>query len=173
MLLTGQKLLLTDSATRPQKRKLNVVSVDRADLALGDEADVLGLVASGGRLRIVALGGDGFDASYDLDASLWQPLKKKKPEKGVRYRNASGPIRSVVIKSGKRLLVKGKGDALDQSLASEPSVVEVELVLGARRFCLAFGGSGPFKAGKKLLRRKAADASGCPVASSPSGAFVD
>jgi hypothetical protein len=149
-----------------------VLSKDGAGLALGDESAVLALVASGGSLRVTAVGGDGFDESYPLAASAWRPLRKKKPEKGVRYKNKSGPVRVVVIKSGKRLLVKGKGEGLGHSLASEPDVVQVELQLGTRHFCLEFGGSGPFKAGKKLLRRKAPVASGCPAAGSPSGAFL-
>jgi len=171
-LLTGAKLLLTDNSAKPRKRKLVVVSKDGAGLVLGDESAVLALIASGGSLRVAAIGGDGFDTSYPLAASSWQPLRKKKPEKGVRYKNKGGPVRAIVIKSGKRLLVKGKGEGLGHSLAGEPDAVQVELRVGARRFCLEFGGPGRFKPGKKLLRKNMPTASECPDLGSPSGAFL-
>jgi hypothetical protein len=58
--------------------------------------------------------------------------------------------------------VAGRGPLLQHTLATEPTVVEVELRLGPYRYCLAFGGTAQrFTAGKKLVRKKAARPTSC------------
>jgi hypothetical protein len=141
-----------------------VVSTDGARLTLGDPARIPALILQGGRLRILAIGRDVFDHTYQLDAFGWTLIKAKKPEKGVRYKSKSGPITKVLFKVGKRLVVKGKGEELVQRLADEPVVVRAELWIGGRRFCLEFGGEKrTFTPGKKLLRKNASAPGACPT----------
>lgn len=161
--LAGAKLLLKDRPTDTNKRRLQVLSRDGAALGLADVSDVAALIAAGGTLRVTAVGGDAFDATYPLPADGWALLKAKTPAKGVRFKNAGGPITKITLKAGKQLQVQGKGTALEQSLGAEPDEVRVELRIGTRRYCLAFGGtSSTFTAGKTLNRKSAAAPAACP-----------
>lgn len=176
--LSGKKLLLKDNATKPQKESLQLISKDAgADQGAGpgsaDDPTV-----SGGSLRLVGnLGssvGGAFDETYDLPAANWKPLKKKKPEKGWKFAKGT-PIKSVVLKTGKQIAIKGKGEALGIDLGSEPSEVSAELRIGGRTYCFTFGGEIKFKQGKQFLAKNAGQATACPGSAdgSPSGAFVD
>jgi hypothetical protein len=149
-------------ATKPSSRHLIVRSKDQMQTDLGDAAGIAALLAEGGRLRLVAVGGDGFDVTIPLPGSGWKVLKKKRPEKGVRFRGA-GAIREVVIKPGKQLGVKGQGADLGFTLLEEPEAVQVQVELGDRQLCLEFPRPGKFVAQKRLLRANAAPAPACPA----------
>jgi hypothetical protein len=149
--LGGTMLMLQD---RP--RRLLVSSHDASQLVVGNGADVPAVVAAGGSLHVEALGGDGFDQTYPLPASGWHLLRPKRPSHGVRYRDRNGPITTVVLKASQSLIVRGSGPQLEQSLASNPATVEVELDLGEYRYRLEFGGVPRFKVNKRLVRRHAA-----------------
>jgi hypothetical protein len=175
-LLPGKKLLLKDNATKPQKKALQVIAKDPAvDLILpGSPSDP---TIVGGTLRVVGtIGtsvGGAFDDTYDLPAANWQPIKKKNPDKGYKFKKGD-PIKSVLLKNGKMAKIKGKGAGLGHNLATQPNSVGVVLTIGTRTFCLGFGGEEKFKENKKLLAKNAPIPNGCPgAAASPSGAFVD
>lgn len=160
-MLSGHALLLSQNPKKPDSRRAQVVSKDRAQLDLGSDVDVAALQAADGWLRVRAAGDGGFDVTYPLPAGGWKPLKAKKPAKGLKH-PGHGPITKVVLTSGKQLLVTAKGQALGIDLATKLGPVQVELALGARRYCLEFGGRERFKAGKRLLRRKSERATACP-----------
>jgi hypothetical protein len=161
--LSGAKLVLKDRASNAAKRRLAVLSRDAAQLGLADVPDVPALFASGGSLRVIAVGGDGFGATYLLPHDGWRLLKPKAPAKGLRFKARGGPITKVTLKAGKRLQILGKGAALQQSLALEPDLVLLELRVGTRRYCLAFGGTEKkFTTSKSLLRKDAGRPVGCP-----------
>jgi hypothetical protein len=161
--LTGQSLVLKDETRRPSARRFRLVSTDREGLTLGAVPAIPSLIAQGGSLRVVAIGGDEFSKTYPLAARGWQLIDRRHPDRGVRYRNESSAIELVRFEVGKRLVVQGDGINLDQSLAREPSVVEVELRIGPREFCLAFGGERKQFAPRKRLRRmRAGRPATCP-----------
>jgi hypothetical protein len=166
--LGGTTLMLQDTPGRPARRRFLVRSNDTPQLVLGDGADIPGLIAQGGSLTVVAIGGDGFETTYPLAAEGWRPLRRRNPGYGVRYRDKAGPITTVVFKAGQLLEVTGTGPQLVQSLNSEPDMVEVELRLGGYRYRLAFGDGAPhqFRANKRLLRRWATRPRECSFAGS-------
>lgn len=157
--LSGRRLLLQDHPRKPQVRRLEATSTDKAQLDLG--GDVPALLAAGGSLRLRAMGGDGFDATIPLPAGGWAPLDRKKPAKGIRFRGR-GTVRTLVIKPGKTLLVKGRGVGLGFTLGQEPGIVQLEVTIGDRRLCLEFPPPGKFTSGKRLVRTKAQRARECP-----------
>jgi len=163
LLLTGRKLLLGDSATRPAKRKLVLLSKDPA-LTLGDgNGSADDPVANDGSLRVVAVGGDGFDATYPLERTGWAYLKGEGENRGYKFRKGT-PVRKVILKPGKSLKILAKGEALEHTLATQPASVLVELRLGARRYCFEFGGTPAFKADKRYRATDAAAPTDCPGA---------
>lgn len=155
--------MLAVKPRRPSARRFRMVSIDKRRLTLGAPGDVPGLIAMGGTLRIVAIGGDGFAKTYDLDPKNWRLIAPTDPGRGVRYTDEAGAIESVMFETAKRLVVTGEGAELDESLDREPAVVKVELRIGSRAFCLVFGGKERhFAAGTRLLRRKAERPAVCP-----------
>jgi hypothetical protein len=141
-----------------------MLSTDKSQLSLGDAAGLPGLIAQGGSLRIVAVGGDGFAKTYPLDAAQWRLIQPRRPGKGVYYADKNGPITKVQFEAGKRLLVQGKGAELEQSLGAEPSQVLVTLRIGSRLYCLAFGGTHKEFARKSKLHRTGSEAPAtCPA----------
>ena len=155
--------MLKDKASNAAKRRLAILSHDAAQLGLADVPDVTALFAAGGSLRVTAVGGDGFDATYPLPRDGWDVLKTKTPAKGVRFKDKAGPITKVTLKAGKQLQVAGKGAALQHSLALEPDLVRLELRIGTRRYCLEFGGTeSDFTASKQLRRKDAGRPAACP-----------
>jgi hypothetical protein len=169
-LLSGKKLLL-------KKSVLNLLSKDPA-ITLGDGDESLDdPTLYGGSLRVYAAGGDGFDDTYELPASLWRYLLQppKYPDGGYgpyaapsvgsvigyKFRKAD-PVTSITVKPGKQVKIVGKGTALGDTLASDPRPVLVELRLGAARYCFAFGGTVAFTADKKYLAKDAPAAAACP-----------
>jgi hypothetical protein len=155
-LLSGVTLRLTDRPGKPRKRDLRIVSKDRELL------DATELPLGEATLRVLAVGGDGFAATYSLPAEGWKPIAPKNPGRGLSYRSKDGPIRKIVLKTGKQLSIRGRGDGLVQTLGTEPERVQVELRLGARRHCLEFGGASDFRAEHRLERRNAPRPDACP-----------
>jgi hypothetical protein len=149
--LAGAKLALRDNPANAAKRALQVVSRDAAvNLGAGNGTsdDPTG---GGGRLRVRttagcgAAGADACDDTYDLPPSGWTRTGKG-ANKGYRYRDgaqANGPIKSVVVKPGRRRLVsaKGKGSGLGHMLLATPAPVDIVLSTGTRDYCLRFGGT--------------------------------
>jgi cysteine-rich repeat protein len=156
------KLMLEDQPGRPTRRRLLVRSLDAPQLVVGDGTDVSALLAEGGSLHVVAVGADGFDATYPLAARRWRPLRQGNPGYGVRYRDKAGPITQVLLKSHQLLEVTGTGARLVQSLGSEPAMVNIDLQLGRYRYRLEFGGdTQKFKTNKRLFRRSGGGPAEC------------
>jgi hypothetical protein len=148
----GAKLILRDHPVHPARRRLTFRSDDAAGLGLGGN-DASALLAEGGRLRIVGIGGDAFDTEYALAPSRWALLDASDPAAGVRYANSDGPIGKIVFRAGESVRLTGKGAQLGHSLGSEPALVQVDLQLGGRRYCAEFGGaSHRFVRGARLAR---------------------
>jgi hypothetical protein len=157
--VSGASLLLKDSA-KTQKRRLVVVSKDSSlsvGLGVGTEDDP---TQQGGKLRVRSVGG-GFDATYDLEPIGWRLLKKKDPSKGWKYTKGNA-IKLAILKAGRSLRIVGRGAALQHALASDPSPVDVVFSLGARRFCMGFGGTTKFKQGASYTAKDAPPPAKCP-----------
>ena len=168
--LGGRKLLLKDHGSKPQKRRLLLVSKDAA-ITLGggpDSAD--DPRSAGGSLRVAA--GTLFDTTYELAAANWKPLKAKDPTKGWKYTKGI-PIKKVLVKPGKQIKIIGKGGELEHALATDPRPVEVVLTLGRQRYCWQFGGDVRFAEGRRYLAKNAGAAAACPPVGSVSGAFLE
>jgi len=75
----------------------------------------------------------------------------------------TGPFTSLQVKNGKQIKIVGHGEGLGHSLAADPKPVLVELRVGGARYCMGFGGTVKFTAGKKFQAKDstAADAA-CP-----------
>jgi cysteine-rich repeat protein len=158
----GTELLLRDRPGRPAARRLVLLSRDATDLMGGARAAVPSAPLAGS-LRMVAIGGDGFDVTYPLDASGWREIRRRNVATGVRYDGRSGPITTVVLRRKDGLRVLGRGPRLGHTLGAEPDVVQVELRLGQERYCFAFGGAVQrFTPGTSLLRRNAQPPGACP-----------
>lgn len=168
--LTGKQLLLRDNPN-PQKRALAVSSRDTAITLGAGPGSADDPTAGGGSLRVRTAAGCGTgtqicDQTYGLPAVGWSVLGKPGKIKGYAYRDpdqVNGPIRSVVVKVGRRrvLAAKGKGSGLDAVLAADPSPVDVLVRTGAKRYCLRFPSAAKFKAGKRYVVTNAAAPAAC------------
>jgi hypothetical protein len=152
--ITGTRLLLKTGA-KPAKSALQLLAKD-ASIALADPRQ------AGGTLHVFTTAGDAFDATYPLAASGWKAIGKPKAIKGYRFKGGSGPIKLVLVKAGKIVKIVGKGAALRQSLALDPQPVDVVLTAGAARYCVSFGGTPTFTAGKRFLATNAPPPNACP-----------
>ena len=115
---------------------------------------------AGGAVRIRTTAGDAFDLEAILPASAWRTIGKPDTPRGYRYKT-DGPIRSVTIKSGGLLRIVGSGADLALSLQTDPNPVVVELAIGARRYCMEFGGDATFKPGRRFVARAASAPAQC------------
>jgi hypothetical protein len=158
--ISGASLVLKDSV-KTQKRKLVVVSKDSSlsiGLGAGTDDDP---TQKGSSLRVRSAGG-GFDATYDLEPIGWRPLKKKDPSKGWKYTKGNA-IKLALLKAGRSLRIVGRGAALQHALATPPSPVDVVFSLGARRYCMTFGGATKFKVGASFSAKDAPPPATCPA----------
>jgi len=152
--IAGTKLLLKANPTKAAKKALVLVAKDAA-IRLGDPTQL------GGSLRVVTTAGDAFDTSYPLAASHWKPIGKPGAVKGYRFTDATGPIKSVVVKRARIAKAVGKGSGLGHTLAADPDPVTILLATGVQRYCMSFGG-GKFVAGKKYLATHDPPPPACP-----------
>ena len=151
--VAGRLLLLKDSPNA-QKRRLVLVSKDPTVTIGQGQGSGDDPTQHGGSLRVRSLSA-GFDATYDLEPIGWRLLKKRDPAKGWKY-NKGNAIKLAVLKNGKVLRIVGRGAALQHALAMDPNPVAVAFALGARRYCMEFGGAPKFTAGKSFSARDAA-----------------
>ena len=170
--ISGKKLLLKDDAADPAKRKLLVVSHDSAiNLGAGNgSAD--DPTVGGGSVRVRTAAGCGTggtqpcDDTYSLPARSWKLIGKAGQNKGYAYKDpalANGPIRGATVKAkAHTVLVAGKGSGLGGGVAADPTSVDLVLTLGAKRYCMHFGGTEKLKVGKKATFQNAASPSACP-----------
>jgi polyvinyl alcohol dehydrogenase (cytochrome) len=150
--LAGRQLRLTDGASK----SIAVRSTDPAIALGGGAGTVDDPTKFGGSLRVRASAGDQFDDAYPLPGSGWHAQGG-----GYTFRLRGGPISHVTVRPGHQVLVAGRG-ALSQTLAANPAAVEVILQLGARRFCMAFGGTETFQAGRRFRAVNAPAPAACP-----------
>lgn len=154
-LLSGRKLVLADRPGRPAKRRMVVLSKDRTlavDTVDGDPT------TGGASLRVVA-GTGSFDVVYPLSDG-WQLRGRSR----AWMRAGDLPIRKVVVTPGKGLRIVGTGAALGHSLVADPGAIAVELRLGARYYCLEFGGESRVRSPRKIVAVDAPVAGRCPTA---------
>lgn len=133
-----------------------------AAIDLGKPGDVP--TAAGAALWI---SGDGFATMIDLPAARWKFLGKLPGGvTGFRYddpKRESGPITNVTVTKGKQLRLTGSGNLLGFALGdTDPSPIHADLLLGTKKFCMEFGGSVKFQAGKLLSAKNAPAPSSCP-----------
>src|SRR5262249_1198270 len=117
---------------------------------------------NGGSLRVSSA---GFDDTYPLPAGSWVYLGAQGAGKGYVYRDkllANGPVKTLTLKSGKLVKASGKGAGLGDSLAVAPTPVSVVLTTGARKYCMSFGGTAIFQAGKSYSAKDAPAPGSCP-----------
>jgi len=151
--LAGDKLILRDDARRPAKRQAMVLSKD-GELTLDLPGSAGDPTIDGAWLTLT--GTPGVVLAQELPAAGWKLVGKPTSPKGYRYDDAKGvfgPVTSVLVKARKLVKIIAKGDGLALSLAEDPRPVDVELELGTRRYCLAFGGTGKLTPGTKLLAK--------------------
>ena len=75
---------------------------------------------------------------------------------------AAGPITKALLKGGRRLKVSGKGSGLLFSLATNPEPVDVVLTTGGKPYCMTFGGTVKFTAGRTYSAKNASAPGACP-----------
>jgi len=161
--LAGDELLLRDDARRPAKRRALVLSKDVA-LTLDFPGSAGDPTVDGAWLALTAA--PGVVLTQELPAAGWRVVGKPASPKGYRYddqRGVFGPVTSVLAKARKLIKITAKGDGLALSLAEDPRPVDVELRLGARRYCLAFGGTAKLTPGTKLLAKGSAPPATCTL----------
>jgi len=169
--LSGKKLLLKDDPADPAKRKL-VASSHDASINLGagngspDDPTIFGgsfLVRTGAGCGTG--GAQPCDNTYSLPAGSWKLIGKPGQGKGYVYKDpalANGPIRSAIVKGkAHAVVVMGKGSGLGDGVGADPNPVDLGLTLGAKRYCMHFGGTEKLKVGKKATFQNAATPGGC------------
>lgn len=160
-LLSGTRLVLK-ARPDPSVRKLSASSHDPG-LTLGEgRGSADDPTANGGTLRLVAQVGEPFDVSFALPAPSWRAAGRR----GYRYRQRTrerlGPVREIVLKAGRLLLVRAAGGELPFTLAGNPNPVAVVLTMGAERYCMQFGGEVRFRPGRRLKATAAPPPASCP-----------
>lgn len=164
-LLPGTKLLVSDPAAKPAKRKIELVAktplVETPAPGSDDPTQI------GGALRIANPKSGGDDALLALPAAGWQGLGRPAGSKGWQYkdpRRALGACTSVVAKPGKSVTATCKGAAIPFTL-DEPSQgsIAVSLTLGDDQpQCMHFGGTVR-KDRPGIFKARNAPALSCPL----------
>ena len=161
--ITGRKLVLRARRrgdgvnVKVQTREQIVTSTPPMD---GTAADP---VLHGGAVRVRSATG-GFDRGFALPRQNWEYLGDSGENEGFRYRirGGSGAIRSVVVKDGKVAKIVGGALDLRTSLGTDPDPVDVSLVLGNQRYCMAFGGATRFESTRRFAALDAPAPGACP-----------
>ena len=159
--ISGQQLTLTDNPNAA-KRKVSVSSNDTAITLGNGNGSADDPTRSGGSLRIRTSAGDVFDTTYSMPPKGWKTIGGSGKNKGYRFASKTGLIKSAVVQPGKQVKVTGKG-ALMHMLSTNPNPVDVVLRTGAKRYCMEFGGTTTFQAGKQFKAKNAAAPSSCPT----------
>ncbi|HLY36599.1 MAG TPA: PQQ-dependent sugar dehydrogenase [Candidatus Binatia bacterium] len=158
-LLSGRSLKLTDNVD-PTRRSLKTISTDATiDVASAGSTDDPTL--HDGSLRVRSSTGS-FDSTYPLPAAGWSYIGDPAAAKGYRFKSTSGPITKALLKGGRRLKVSGKGSGLLYSLATNPNPVDVVLTTGTKQFCMSFGGTVTFTAGRRYSAKNSSMPGPCP-----------
>ncbi|MFN8544400.1 MAG: FG-GAP-like repeat-containing protein [Candidatus Binatia bacterium] len=164
--LTGQKLLLKDRPGDARRRDVTLVSRD-GTLTLGrGNGSADDPVEQGASLRFATVAGDRFDVTYRLPKAHWRYLGHKGEGRGYRFTGLK-PFRSVVVKTRRTIRVRARGAGLLATLGADPTPVDVVLTLGEQRYCLRFGGTTTFVAGRKFLAQSAPTAAACAANDAP------
>ena len=74
----------------------------------------------------------------------------------------NGPIRVAVVKGGRLVKAVGAGTGLQHTLVEDPDPVGAVLSLGARRYCMSFGGTATFVTPRKFVALSALAPGACP-----------
>jgi glucose/arabinose dehydrogenase len=162
--LTGKKITLRDDPANAAHKSVKMSSKDPGiDLGGGfnsaDDPNV-----NGGSLRVQSTTG-GFDDTYPLPAGGWRYIGSPGDALGYTYKDPDlthGPIKAVTLKTGKLLKASGKGSGLGHALSTNPDPVAVVLQLGTKQYCLSFGGTATFQAGKRYSAKDTPTATNCP-----------
>jgi len=165
-LLTGKALKLVAAPSHPEKSSLSLASADPTiTLGAGNGSDD-DPTHAGASLRLFAGSGTGGGEDFFLPASGWSVIGTPGENRGYTYKDTTkgfvGPIMSVVLSSGKLLQARGKGSLLALPLANDPESVAIVLQTGSQRYCLSFGGTTAFKAGKSFSAKNANAPGTCP-----------
>jgi DUF3089 family protein len=131
VLLSGDRLSLTPHA-------LSLLSRDPAIDVGGGEGSADDPVLNGGTLRVLSIEGDVFDTTYPLPAGGWSYRRSEGVVTGYAF-HGSGAIRLVRLLAGNKIRIRGRG-AVGHTLGADPAPVRVILTLGARQYCMSYGG---------------------------------
>jgi len=158
--LSGRRLVLSENGGGVGK--LTVVSTDNSiGIGSGDGTSDDPTVV-GGSLRVRSAAVGGFDGFYQLPSSGWRLIGNVGQNRGFKFANRSGPIERAVVRPGKLLRVPGRG-SLAQTLATDLDAVTVVLQIGARRYCMDFGGKTTFVASIRFRAPGAPAPPSCPA----------
>ena len=97
-----------------------------------------------------------------MPAAGWSYIGDPSVPKGYRFKSTTGPITKALLKGGRRLKVSGKGSGLLFSLATNPEPVDVVLTTGGKPYCMTFGGTVKFTAGRTYSAKNASAPGACP-----------
>src|SRR5262249_14386144 len=147
-LLTGEKLVMHESAN-PERKRLTVVSKDPSiDIGRGNGTSDDPRI-NDASLSITLAGGP--PRTYPLSVAGRKAIGEEGPNRGSKYVNKlrlGGPVRPLVVKSRRFFKATAKGLGLGYTLTSDPPPVSVTLTLGTARSCFEFGGETKFVADK-------------------------
>lgn len=149
----GLRLRIRDDATRPGRRALEAWATGRIEApAPGSIADP---TVRGG---VLALASAPLVDVWGLAASGWRSLGNGR---GYEYRDTSGPVRRVLLRTRKQVVVRLRGGPLGLDVAPLP--LELTLSTGTAAWCMRFAEAHVFRQGKRLLAGRSAAPASCPA----------